>query len=57
MLGFFDIMIYINDDISSFDLTAAMPRLTDQRREQVLRFRHELGQQEHQTLCGEEEPK
>ena len=49
MLGFFDIiMIYINDDITSFDLTAAMPRLTEQRREQVLRFRHELGQK----LCA-----
>ena len=48
MLGFFDIMIYINDDISSFDLTAAIPRLTEQRREQVLRFRHELGQK----LCA-----
>ena len=48
MLGFFDIMIYINDDISSFDLTAAMSRLTEQRREQVLRFRHELGQK----LCA-----
>ncbi len=49
MLGFFDIiMIYINDDITSFDLTAAMPQLTEQRREQVLRFRHELGQK----LCA-----
>ena len=41
-------MIYINDDIASFDLTAAMPLLTQQRREQVLRFRHELGQK----LCA-----
>ena len=41
-------MLYINDDIASFDLTAAMSRLTEQRREQVLRFRHELGQK----LCA-----
>ncbi len=37
-------MIYINDDISSFDLSTALTRLTPQRREQALRFRHELGQ-------------
>ena len=48
MLGFFYIMIYLNDDITQFDLSAAMPRLTAQRREQVLRFRNELGQK----LCA-----
>ncbi len=48
MLGFFFIMIYLNDDITQFDLSAAMPRLTAQRREQVLRFRNELGQK----LCA-----
>ena len=37
-------MIYINDHIYDFDLQKALSRLSDQRREQALRFKHELGQ-------------
>ncbi|MBR4379742.1 MAG: 4'-phosphopantetheinyl transferase superfamily protein [Bacteroidaceae bacterium] len=37
-------MIYINDKIFDFDLQAALAELSDQRREQALRFKHELGQ-------------
>jgi len=36
-------MIYLNDDIEHFDLEAALPLLSPQRREQALRFRHEQG--------------
>lgn len=36
-------MIYLNDDIASFDLEAALPLLSHQRREQTLKFKHELG--------------
>jgi 4'-phosphopantetheinyl transferase len=36
-------MIYLNDDIEHFDWEAALPLLSDQRREQCLKFRHELG--------------
>lgn len=36
-------MIYLNDDIAGFDLQAALPLLSDQRREQALKFKHELG--------------
>ncbi len=36
-------MIYLNDDIASFDFAAALPLLSGQRREQCLKFRHELG--------------
>ena len=36
-------MIYLNDDIEGFDLEAALPQLSAQRREQTLRFKHELG--------------
>ena len=36
-------MIYLNDDIAGFDIEAALPLLSDQRREQTLKFRHELG--------------
>ncbi|SFO62529.1 4'-phosphopantetheinyl transferase superfamily protein [Prevotella sp. tf2-5] len=36
-------MIYLNDDIASFDFEAALPLLSDQRREQALKFKHELG--------------
>ncbi|MCR5131676.1 MAG: 4'-phosphopantetheinyl transferase superfamily protein [Prevotella sp.] len=36
-------MIYVNDHIDDFDLEAALPLLSEQRREQVMRFRHELG--------------
>ena len=37
--------IYINDDIAHFDWQAALPQLSEQRREQCLRFKHELGRQ------------
>jgi len=37
--------IYINDDIAHFDWQAALPLLSEQRREQCLKFRHELGRQ------------
>jgi 4'-phosphopantetheinyl transferase len=36
-------MLYLNDDIAGFDVGAALPLLSEQRREQVLRFKHELG--------------
>ena len=36
-------MIYIDDDIQGFDLESALPLLSEQRREQVLRFKFELG--------------
>jgi len=36
-------MIYLNDDIAGFDLETALPLLSEQRREQTLRFRFELG--------------
>ena len=36
-------MIYIDDDIKGFDLESALPLLSEQRREQVLRFKYELG--------------
>ncbi|MBR5055074.1 MAG: hypothetical protein IKX07_05760 [Bacteroidales bacterium] len=36
-------MIYLNDDIASFDVEAALPLLSEQRREQTLKFRYELG--------------
>lgn len=36
-------MIYINDQLASFNLEAALPLLSQQRREQALRFRYELG--------------
>ena len=37
-------MIYINDRLFDFDLKTALAELSDQRREQALRFKHELGQ-------------
>ena len=37
-------MIYLNDDIAHFDLQAALPLLSEQRREQALKFKHDLGQ-------------
>ena len=36
-------MIYINDRLFDFDLDAALAELSEQRREQALRYRHELG--------------
>lgn len=37
-------MIYLNDRIFDFDFETALTELSDQRREQALRFKHELGQ-------------
>ena len=39
-------MIYLNDDIARFDVEAALPLLSEQRREQCLKFRHELGRRQ-----------
>ena len=36
-------MIYLNDDIEAFDWQAALPLLSEQRRQQCLKFKHELG--------------
>ena len=36
-------MIYLNDDILHFDFEASLPLLSDQRREQALKFKHEQG--------------
>lgn len=36
-------MVYLNDDIAHFDWQSALPLLSEQRREQVLRFKHEQG--------------
>ena len=36
-------MIYLNDDIADFDFDAALPLLSEQRREQALRFKYEQG--------------
>ena len=35
--------LYINDHIDDLDWEASLPLLSEQRREQVLRFKHELG--------------
>ena len=37
-------MIYIDDHINDFDLAAALAQISEQRREQALKFRFELGQ-------------
>lgn len=39
-------MIYIEDNILDFNLDDALNQLTEQRREQALRFKHELGQRQ-----------
>lgn len=39
-------MVYIDDKIGDFDLSAALCGLSPQRREQALKFRHELGQRQ-----------
>lgn len=39
-------MIYINDHLDDFDLEAALPLLSAQRREQTLRFRYESGRRQ-----------
>ena len=36
-------MIYLNDALSDFDFEAALPLLSEQRREQALKFRYEQG--------------
>ena len=36
-------MIYLNDDLAHFDLDAALPLLSEQRREQTLKFKYDLG--------------
>ena len=36
-------MIYLNDDLETFDWQAALPLLSEQRRQQCLKFKHELG--------------
>lgn len=38
--------VFINDDIAHFDWQAALPLLSAQRREQALRFKHELGRKQ-----------
>ena len=37
-------MIYINEHLNEFDLQEALKQFSDQRREQALKFKHELGQ-------------
>ena len=37
-------MIYVSEDIWDFDLEAALKDISDQRREQALKFKHEQGQ-------------
>ena len=39
-------MIYLNDHLDDFDFNAALPLLSEQRRQQALRFRHELGRKQ-----------
>ena len=36
-------MRYLNDDIAHFNFEAALPLLSDQRREKALKFKHALG--------------
>ncbi len=38
-------MIYLNDDIVNFNFEAALPLLSEQRREQALKFKFALGRQ------------
>lgn len=39
-------MIYIEDELQSFDLDAALSEISEQRREKALRFKHEQGRRE-----------
>jgi len=39
-------MIYIDDQIDQIDIAAVLPRLSEQRREQVLRYRFEQGRRQ-----------
>ena len=36
-------MVYLNDHIADFDWEKALPLLSEQRREQTLKFKYELG--------------
>ena len=36
-------MVYLNDDIAQLDWQAALPLLSEQRRQQVLQFKYEMG--------------
>lgn len=40
------LMIYINDRLNDFDLDEALAQLSEQRREQSLRFKHEAGRRQ-----------
>lgn len=39
-------LIYLNDHLDALDLDAALPQLSAQRREQVLRYKHETGRRQ-----------
>ena len=39
-------MIYLNDNLERFDVEAALPLLSEERRKQVLRYRYELGRKQ-----------
>ena len=39
-------MVYIEDHINDFDLDAALLEISEERREQALRFKHELGRRQ-----------
>jgi len=41
-------VVYLDDDIAGFNLAASLPLLSEQRRAQTLKFRHELGRK----LCA-----
>ena len=41
-------MVYLNDNLSDFDFEAALPLLSEQRRVQALKFKHDLGR----TTCA-----
>mgnify|MGYP002521735627 FL=1 len=36
--------VFLSEEIWDFDLAAALKEISEQRREQALKFRHELGQ-------------
>lgn len=36
-------MVYWNNDLANFDWEAALPLLSEQRRQQVLKYKYELG--------------
>ena len=37
-------MVYVEEHVNEFDLQAGLRKISEQRREQALRFKHELGQ-------------